>query len=131
MRAQLPESHIVLVTPIALRERSIAYLEKGVYDLLYTPVASNTELLKKFDRAVERDYFMYVNERLEAAHAARQAAETSPPGVPTAQAITDDFHMNYVRSLFEQPNSQVQGVNRVQAEASTCTVEKRNVVLYR
>jgi diguanylate cyclase (GGDEF)-like protein len=62
--AQLPESHIFIISPLEHRERNLPFLDKGAYDLIYTPVKSTTELLKKLDRAAERDYFMYLNERL-------------------------------------------------------------------
>ncbi len=71
VNAQLPESHVYLVTPASERETAAPMLEQGVYDLILTPVASPTELVRKLDRAAERDYFMYLNERLSAAPSAR------------------------------------------------------------
>lgn len=101
--AQLPESHILLVTPMEDRDKALPYLDKGVYDLIYTPVKSTTELLKSLDRAAERDYFMYLNERLSAGMA--QPVDSGGTSATSTQARTlasEDFHLNYVRELFEQ-----------------------------
>lgn len=102
--AQLPESHVFLVTPIEQRDTALPFLDKGVYDLIYTPVKSTTELLKCLDRAAERDYFMYLNERLA-------ASQTKPEGstsATTTQArllANDDYHMTFTRELFDQRNA--------------------------
>lgn len=61
---QLPESHIFLVAPVEGREHAVPLFEYGVYDIIYTPLISQMELLRPLDRAAERDYFMYMNERL-------------------------------------------------------------------
>lgn len=75
--SQLPESHIYLVTPATGREAAAPMLDEGVYDLILTPLATQTELVRKLDRAAERDYFMYMNERLVEA----QSTEVSEPSV--------------------------------------------------
>ncbi len=104
VRAQLPESHFFLVTPIEDRDKALPFLDKGVYDLIYTPVKSTTELLKSLDRAAERDYFMYLNERLSAGQVQPEGA-TSATSTQARSVVSDDFHLNYVRELFEQRNS--------------------------
>lgn len=88
--AQLPESHIFIVSPLEHRERNLPFLDKGAYDLIYTPVKSTTELMKKLDRAAERDYFMYLNERL-----------TREGGAPAVQG----GGLTFTRDLFAQRNS--------------------------
>ncbi len=105
--AQLPESHVLLVTPIEQRDKALPFLDKGVYDLIYTPVKSTTELLKCLDRAAERDYFMYLNERLSESQPKPEGA-TSATSATSTQArmlANDDFHLNYARELFEQRNA--------------------------
>lgn len=80
--AQLPESHIYLVTPAAEREKVAPMLDTGVYDLILTPLATQTELVRKLDRAAERDYFMYMNEQLAEVQVQAQApqdAHSVPP----------------------------------------------------
>lgn len=62
--AQLPESHTLLVTPVEFRSQMVPLLEAGVYDLILTPLTSPVELVRTLDHAAERDYFMYLNERL-------------------------------------------------------------------
>lgn len=70
---QLPESHLLLITPASERQKASAYLDKGIYDLILTPLVSESELVRTLDRATERDYFMYLNERL-----LQNQAEVSP-----------------------------------------------------
>ncbi len=105
--AQLPESHVFVVSPLDHRERNLPFLDKGVYDLIYTPVKSTTELLKKLDRAAERDYFMYLNERLMDAQKKSEGGAGAENGLAvTATASTaDDFHLTYAKQLFEQRSS--------------------------
>jgi len=104
--SQLPESHVFIVSPLEQREKNLPYLDRGAYDLIYTPVKSTTELLKKLDRAAERDYFMYLNERLVSEQQHQQpAAESGTSASAKAPAGAEDFHMNYVRQLFEQRSS--------------------------
>lgn len=104
--AQLPESHVMLVAPIEQRDKALAYLDKGVYDLIYTPVKSTTELLKSLDRAAERDYFMYLNERLSEG---RDNPPTSATSATSTQArmlgAAEDFHLTYAREVFDQRNA--------------------------
>jgi DNA-binding NtrC family response regulator len=38
--AQLPESHILIVTPVEERDKMVPMLEAGVYDLILTPLTS-------------------------------------------------------------------------------------------
>jgi diguanylate cyclase (GGDEF)-like protein len=95
--AQLPESHIFIVSPLELRERNLPFLDKGAYDLIYTPVKSTTELLKKLDRAAERDYFMYLNERL--------VKDGDTGAANGAAAGSGAVNTDYVRQLFEQRSS--------------------------
>ncbi len=109
---QLPESHVYLVTPAAERETAAPMLEQGVYDLILTPLASQTELVRKLDRAAERDYFMYMNERLTEAQQAAASAAPMQTGVPAiAPAPTgasagapagDDMHLTYATNVFAQ-----------------------------
>lgn len=110
--AQLPESHVFLVTPVGLRETVAPMLEQGVYDLILTPLASPVELVRALDHAAERDYLMYMNERLteEKAGAPETAAppplpdDTPVPGAPAAEkiSVSDDFHLSHITQLFQQ-----------------------------
>ncbi len=90
---QLPESHVFLATPVDNREKAVAYLDHGVYDLIYLPVKSTTELLKPFDRAAERDYFMYLNERLVEGEKDAIAAQ-----------VGGAVNLATIRKLFDQRN---------------------------
>lgn len=99
--AQLPESHVFIVSPLEHREKNLPFLDKGAYDLIYTPVKSTTELLKKLDRAAERDYFMYLNERLIKESKGEGAAAATGEGVTDTGAGTGTG-FGYVRQLFEQ-----------------------------
>lgn len=101
VNAQLPESHVFLVTPMEDRDKALPFLDKGVYDLIYTPVKSTTELLKSLDRAAERDYFMYLNERLSAGQVQAEPG-TSATLTQAQSSVSDDYHLNYARELFEQ-----------------------------
>lgn len=89
--AQLPESHIFLLTEFQNREKAVGLLEAGVYTLIYMPLVSQVELIQALDRAAERDYFMYTNERLSeqvaAAEAAASVAQSAEP--PTAAQLDD------------------------------------------
>lgn len=64
IQAQLPESHVFVVSRLEDRPRSSILLERGVYDLIYLPAIRTQEIVVRFDHAAERDYFMYLNERL-------------------------------------------------------------------
>jgi diguanylate cyclase (GGDEF)-like protein len=102
---QLPESHIFLVTPLERRSVAAKFLEAGVYDLIYTPLESQTELIRALDRAAERDYFMYLNERLseEAQDLDEISTEsTTHPAEPkeAAEPAIHDGHLDYARRLF-------------------------------
>src|ERR1044072_122293 len=99
--AQLPESHVFVVAPAEKRAEAVPLLEQGVYDVIYTPLISQVERLRALDRAAERDYFMYMNERL-AESAARAPEETTlPPSPhPTASAAPSGdpgSQMSFVR----------------------------------
>jgi diguanylate cyclase (GGDEF)-like protein len=103
--AQLPETHIFLITPLAKREASAPLLEEGVHDLILTPLASHVELVRALDQAAERDYFMYMNERLtqEMQNAPQPTEVGELTQVPkTTAAPADDFHLSSARGLFEQ-----------------------------
>lgn len=76
--AQLPESHVFVVAPSESRGQVIALYDVGVYDIIYTPVASEKELLRALDRAAERDYLMYLNERLAQGAKSAGATESAP-----------------------------------------------------
>lgn len=109
VNVQLPESHVYLVTPASERETAAPMLDQGVYDLILTPLASQTELVRKLDRAAERDYFMYLNERLSEAQEAPPAVEPSSPPPLERDVVTDpsinlreDFHLVYASQLFAQ-----------------------------
>ena len=100
--AQLPESHLFLMTPVASREKAAAFLENGVYDLILTPLASHVELVRSLDRAAERDYFMYMNERLmESGEAQKQSAPAAPQETANLK-FSEDFHLEFARKLFAQ-----------------------------
>ncbi len=92
---QLPESHIFLVVPIAARESAIPYLDRGVYELILTPVLAPVELVRTMDRAAERDYFMYLNERLMESQ--NQAAVEIAPAI---EPVPANRHLDYARGLF-------------------------------
>ncbi|MGZ3722774.1 MAG: diguanylate cyclase [Bdellovibrionales bacterium] len=105
---QLPESHIFLITPVNEREKAVPYLEQGVYDLILMPLVSQVELVRSLDRAAERDYFMYLNERLMQAEKPVQEASTSvssfasPQNEPAPPGFSEDFHLEFARKLFAQ-----------------------------
>ena len=82
----LPETHVVLVAPVGDRGELAPLLDRGVYDIVYLPLAAAVELRRAVDRAVERDYFMYQNERLMAA----PPQEAAPPA-PDPAAAADGF----------------------------------------
>lgn len=100
---QLPESHIYLVTPANERETAAPMLDQGVYDLILTPLASQTELVRKLDRAAERDYFMYMNERLtEAAQNNTSAHSEKDVLIDSSNNLSEDFHLIFASQLFAQ-----------------------------
>ncbi|MBX3021712.1 MAG: GGDEF domain-containing protein [Bdellovibrionales bacterium] len=107
---QLPESHIFLLTPLDERATVVPLLEEGVYDLIYTPLASSVELMRALDRAAERDYFMYMNERLQSSPPQQQQVQTTPANRSADAASkfapsdenAGDMNMSYARKLFQQ-----------------------------
>jgi diguanylate cyclase (GGDEF)-like protein len=103
--AQLPESHVFVVAPAEKRAEAVPLLEHGVYDVIYTPLLSQVELLRALDRAAERDYFMYMNERLSETANREPADETTLPPSPqpslaAAPAGDSGSPMSFVRELF-------------------------------
>lgn len=111
---QLPESHVFLLVDFKEREKVMPMLEDGVYALIYMPLIAPVELIQAIDRAAERDYFMYMNERLaEAAHhepppEISENSDVHPlPPIPEHTATqtksqTSDLHLDFARKLFEQ-----------------------------
>lgn len=65
LRSQLPETHLFLLTPLEERARLNDFYPLGLYDILLTPATSAKEWIRAFDRACERDYYMYMNEQLQ------------------------------------------------------------------
>jgi diguanylate cyclase (GGDEF)-like protein len=128
VNVQLPESHIYLVTPANERETAVPMLDQGVYDLILTPLASQTELVRKLDRAAERDYFMYMNERLsEAAQNNVQSPVRAEKDIVTDPSInfSEDFHLIYASQLFAQksPEGAVEVyLKNVSAALGSCSV---------
>jgi diguanylate cyclase (GGDEF)-like protein len=102
INAQLPESHVFMVTPVLKREEAAPMLEQGVADMILTPLASPLELVRALDRSAERDYFMYMNEKLAASASSGAGEEESPE--PTSAGFSQDFHLDYARRLFDQKN---------------------------
>lgn len=104
--AQLPESHIFLLTPLDQRTKFVDMLNEGVYDLIYTPLVSPVEVLRALDRAAERDYFMYMSERLSETARAPEAEEitrvTENAPIPVGP-VADGF----ARNLFDAPSADV------------------------
>ncbi len=102
--AQLPESHVFIVTPIDEREKMVPMLEAGVYDLILTPLTSPVELVRALDRAAERDYFMYLNERLNEGQVIGAPVASDGPELPESSALTLDLnqnlHLSYASKLF-------------------------------
>lgn len=101
--AQLPESHVYLLTPIEERKRAVSFLDQGVYDLILLPLASPLELVRGLDRAAERDYFMYMNERLmQEPRELLVAGDEPATGMTTTVALPEDFNLEFARKLFAQ-----------------------------
>jgi diguanylate cyclase (GGDEF)-like protein len=65
IHAQLPETHLFLLSPFESRARIAEFYSHGLYDVLWTPPVTAKEWIKALDRATERDYFMYMNEQLK------------------------------------------------------------------
>lgn len=63
--SQLPETHVFLFADLESRPRVAEYFSLGLYDVLWSPSVHAMEWTKSFDRAMERDYFMYMNEQLQ------------------------------------------------------------------
>ena len=111
VRAQLPESHIFLTTPAADRTNAVKLLDAGVYELILTPLLSSLEVVKAFDRAAERNYFMYLNERLmqerEVAPTPVEPAENTDPEIANSveRSSTEDRLVLYTRELSAQTPS--------------------------
>jgi diguanylate cyclase (GGDEF)-like protein len=106
--AQLPESHILIVTPIEEREKTVPMLEAGVYDLILTPLTSQVELVRALDRAAERDYFMYLNERLSEGQIL--GGDASPPDGPRLSeggelAMELNHETSFASELFQAKSS--------------------------
>lgn len=97
MNVQLPESHILILAPISNREKAVQLLERGVYDVIYTPLVSTLELTRALDRAAERDYFMYMNEKLSESANPVQVQVQVQAAPPTA-----GLDSGFVQRLFEQ-----------------------------
>lgn len=117
---QLPESHVFLLVDFKEREKVMPMLEDGVYALIYLPLIAPVELIQSIDRAAERDYFMYMNERLaESTHNEVLPETPEVPGIPEnaedhslppipehtvtqtrSQAAVP--HLDFARKLFEQ-----------------------------
>lgn len=104
--SQLPESHVFMMTKAEERQKTAAWLEKGVYDLILLPPAAPFEFVRAVDRAAERDYFMYLNERLmeDREPVTKGGADDEAPAKESAPAMGEDFHLEYARKLFEQEN---------------------------
>ena len=83
VRAHLPETHVIALAALADRDQFVPLLEDGIYDLVWLPLVAPIEVQRAVDRAVERDWFMYQNERLTAAPAppAVSAASVMPPPI--------------------------------------------------
>lgn len=119
VQSQLPETHILVAVPWAEREAAVSLLERGVYDLIYLPTVHEGEITARFDHAAERDYMMYLNERLmEGAPELGRSALQGPafieePPSPNASdiaptvsmsardTIPEDFTTLFLRELFE------------------------------
>ncbi len=103
---QLPETHILVVTPVADRAKATALLQAGVYDLIFTPLVSETELVRRLDRATERDYFMYLNEQLmqqqsdKVTDAPLLEGSLSHAVGSNGSAASEDFHLSRLYRLF-------------------------------
>ncbi len=107
---QLPETHVFLVTPLAQREAAAAFLETGVSDIILTPLASPLELVRALDRSAERDYFMYMNERLAASSEGELVSERieetrAGEPMPAPDDGAGDVHLEYARNLFERKSA--------------------------
>ncbi len=107
---QLPESHVFLTAPVSERAKAVEFLEQGAYDLVFTPLVSSIELVRTFDRAAERDYFMYLNERLMQDQTPDAETSDVPVGSTLFEMTTtelklpmlsEDFHLNFAHRLFE------------------------------
>ena len=100
VQAQLPESHIFLVSRLEDRPRSAILLERGVYDLIFTPAIRPQEIVVRFDHAAERDYFMYLNERLMAGEGVKSYSGGSAAALPTP-SVPEDFCSLFMQELFQ------------------------------
>ena len=101
--AQLPESHLYLLTPQEERTKAVSYLDKGIYELILMPLASPLELVRSLDRAAERDYFMYVNERLmETPQSPASETQAGTHVTAALPAAGEDFNLEFARRLFAQ-----------------------------
>lgn len=117
---QLPESHIFLLASEKSRPQAAKFLDYGVYDIIYLPLVSPAELLRPLDRAAERDFLWYANERLAQVPEPIESAENEqlegptpsasdeamlPPPIPMVVAAPQPAQTHdreYVRQLFEQ-----------------------------
>lgn len=122
---QLPESHVFLLTPLEHREQVVGLLEKGVYDLIYTPLVAPVEVLRALDRAAERDYFMYLNERLSEAAPQPVLHSSENAHVPAGAGVADE----YVHDLFASKS--LDDTLGVFLRASARTLNNAPCVLFR
>ena len=97
--AQLPETHILIAAPVALREKAVEAFADKVYDLIFTPVLSSNQLVRSFDRASERDYFMYMNEQLINGRAPGAAAAALPVEPATSPQMAPDLEPHFAAQL--------------------------------
>jgi diguanylate cyclase (GGDEF)-like protein len=104
--AQLPESHILIVTPVEDRDKMVPMFEDGVYDLILTPLTSQVELARTLDRAAERDYFMYLNERLNEGQVVGEASAEGPQLSEGGElALALNHETSFVSELFQGKSS--------------------------
>ncbi len=59
LHEELPETHVILLTPLHDLAESFDVFGDVIYDSLPWPMASADQIVKAVDRAAERDYFMY------------------------------------------------------------------------
>lgn len=60
----LPEVHIIILTEKQYSEEAAQLYELGIYDCVTWPTSAPMNMLRAVDRAVECDYYMYLNEQL-------------------------------------------------------------------
>ena len=62
---QVPECHIIVLSDEATMDYGLAFYDKGVYDLIRLPMAGVEQLFQSIDRALQTDYYQYLNEQLK------------------------------------------------------------------